>query len=109
MNGSDDTNPAGLPAEEPTGQAHSGHDNVVSGAEGAEHASGDEDAPTAEEVEQIFLSMPKMTRAIFIARRFQDLSIAEICRQTGLSHKQVMRHLAKAIDHLVRADQRRRR
>lgn len=55
------------------------------------------------EVERVMLAMPRMTRDIFIARRFHDLSIAEICRQTGLSHKQVMRHLAKAVEHLCRA------
>lgn len=109
MNGSGKPNPAGLPAGETTGQADTGQDNIGGRAEGADHAGGDENAPTAEEVEQIFLAMPKMTRAIFIARRFQDLPIAEICRQTGLSHKQVKRHLARALDHLVRADQHRRR
>jgi len=51
-------------------------------------------------VERVMMAMPKLTRDIFIARRFHDLSIAEICRQTGLSHKQVMRHLRRAVEHI---------
>lgn len=63
---------------------------------------------TAEEahcakLERIILALPKITRDIFIARRFHGLSVAEICERTGLSHKQVMRHLTRAVEHLHEA------
>ncbi|KUR78641.1 RNA polymerase sigma factor [Novosphingobium sp. FSW06-99] len=67
----------------------------------------DDDGPDPEaraahlaRVEAVIMRMPKMTRAIFIARRFHDLSIAEIAHQTGLSRKQIMRHLNRAVAHI---------
>jgi DNA-directed RNA polymerase specialized sigma24 family protein len=62
--------------------------------------------PDPEEVariERIMLRLPATTLAIFIARRFHGLSIAEISRQTGLSHRQIMRHLSRAVAHLHEA------
>lgn len=56
-----------------------------------------------QEAEAALLGMPQLTRDIFIARRFHGLSIADICRQTGLSHGQVMDHLRRAVDHLCAA------
>lgn len=57
-------------------------------------------APSIEAMDAIFAAMPKLARDIFIARQFHDLSLAEICQQTGLSRKQVRRQFAKAFEHL---------
>ena len=43
-----------------------------------------------------------MTREIFLARRVDGLSYAEIAELTGLSERQVERHMARAISRLVR-------
>ncbi|WP_343613245.1 sigma-70 region 4 domain-containing protein [Novosphingobium sp.] len=89
--------------EEP-GSFHSGdgdpQDHVTpvasEGADGAPDAA----APSIEAMDAIFAAMPKLARDIFIARQFHDLSVAEICKQTGLSRKQVRRQFAKAFEHL---------
>jgi RNA polymerase sigma-70 factor (ECF subfamily) len=43
------------------------------------------------------LNLPKLQREIFAAHRVHDLSYEEIGRRTGLSVRQVERHMAKAI------------
>ena len=58
------------------------------------------DAAHIARLEQMMLRLPETTRAIFIARRFHGLSIAEIGRQTGLSRRQIMRHLTRAVAHI---------
>lgn len=53
-------------------------------------------------VEAVMMQLKPMTRAIFIARRFQGYSRAEIAVQTGLSVKAVDKHLGRAVEHLHR-------
>jgi len=66
---------------------------------GVEVAS-DDGAPSREEWDAIFAAMPNLARDIFIACRFHRLSMEDMCRQTGLSRKQVRRQFAKAVEHL---------
>ncbi|WP_241127200.1 sigma factor-like helix-turn-helix DNA-binding protein [Novosphingobium terrae] len=73
----------------------------AAGIEGAEvGAAPDVNAPSLAEMEAIFAAMPNLARDIFIAWRFHKLSMEEMCRQTGLSRKQVRRQFAKAVEHL---------
>jgi RNA polymerase sigma-70 factor (ECF subfamily) len=53
-------------------------------------------------LEAIVLRMPRRTREIFIAHRVHDMSYAEIARRTGLTVRQVQRHMVRAILHLDR-------
>ncbi|WP_114954986.1 sigma-70 family RNA polymerase sigma factor [Sphingosinicella terrae] len=48
-------------------------------------------------MEDAMLNMPKMQREIFMAHRLDDISYGEIARRTGLTVRQVERHLARAI------------
>lgn len=48
-------------------------------------------------IERAMLNLPKLQREIFAAHRVHDLSYEEIGRRTGLSVRQVERHMAKAI------------
>jgi DNA-directed RNA polymerase specialized sigma24 family protein len=41
--------------------------------------------------------LPRRTREIFLAHRVHDLSYSEIASRTGLSVRQVKRHMTKAI------------
>lgn len=47
--------------------------------------------------------MPKIRREIFLALRLDDLSYEEIAERTGLSVKQVERHIARSIMTLLEA------
>jgi RNA polymerase sigma-70 factor (ECF subfamily) len=48
------------------------------------------------------LNLPRSTREIFLAHRLDDLSYQEIADRTGLTVRQVERHMAKAIYRLCR-------
>lgn len=73
----------------------------TAGVEGGGVAAASDDcAPSREEWDAIFAAMPNLARDIFIAWRFHRLSMEDMCRQTGLSRKQVRRQFAKALEHL---------
>lgn len=55
---------------------------------------------TAEELarmEAALLTLPRLTREVFLAHRIGDLSYAEIAEITGLSVRQVERRMADAL------------
>lgn len=55
---------------------------------------------TAEELarmEAALLTLPRLTREVFLAHRIDDLSYAEIAEITGLSARQVERRMADAL------------
>jgi RNA polymerase sigma-70 factor (ECF subfamily) len=53
-------------------------------------------------VEAIMLRLPRLTREIFLAHRLDDMPYDEIARRTGLTVRQVERHLARAIAALMK-------
>jgi RNA polymerase sigma factor (sigma-70 family) len=53
-----------------------------------------------ERMEAIMLRLPRMTREIFMAHRLDDMPYDEIARRTGLTVRQIERHIARAILHL---------
>jgi RNA polymerase sigma-70 factor (ECF subfamily) len=53
-------------------------------------------------MEDAMRAMPKMQREIFLAHRLDDMSYGEIAERTGLTIRQVERHMAKAIYKLVK-------
>ncbi|MEG3086748.1 sigma-70 region 4 domain-containing protein [Sphingomonas sp. PB4P5] len=53
-------------------------------------------------MERAMLSLPRTTREVFLAHRLDGSSYAEIARATGLSVRQVERHMAKALLQLSR-------
>ncbi len=55
-----------------------------------------------ERLQAIMLRMPRLTREIFMAHRLDDMPYEEIARRTGLSIRQVERHIARAILELDR-------
>ena len=61
-----------------------------------------QDAEELQRLEQAVRRLPVLTREIFLARRVDRLSYGEIARLTGLSERQVERHMARAISMLVR-------
>jgi RNA polymerase sigma-70 factor (ECF subfamily) len=68
------------------------------------------DPELLQRMEQAILTLPRRTRDIFIAHRVHDLSYDEIAARTGLSVRQVQRHMAKAIlgiDHALEGPPRR--
>ena len=48
-------------------------------------------------MEEAMLNIPKRQREIFLAHRLDDMSYGEIGERTGLTIRQVERHMAKAI------------
>jgi RNA polymerase sigma-70 factor (ECF subfamily) len=48
-------------------------------------------------MEEAMLNMPKLQREIFMAHRLDDMSYGEIARRTGLTVRQVERHIVRAI------------
>ena len=48
-------------------------------------------------LELAMLRLPHSTREIFLAHRLDDMSYQEIADRTGLTIRQVERHMAKAI------------
>jgi len=53
-------------------------------------------------MERAMLSLPRTTREVFLAHRLDGSSYTEIARATGLSIRQVERHMAKALLRLSR-------
>ncbi|WP_419808602.1 sigma factor-like helix-turn-helix DNA-binding protein [Sphingomonas sp.] len=53
-------------------------------------------------LERAMRALPRTTREIFLARRLDDYSYAKIAQITGLSVRQVERHMVKAIRQLGR-------
>jgi RNA polymerase sigma-70 factor (ECF subfamily) len=54
------------------------------------------------QLERAMLKLPKLSREIFLAHRLDDMPYPEIARRTGLSVRQVERHIARAIYQLDR-------
>ncbi|WP_343609761.1 sigma factor-like helix-turn-helix DNA-binding protein [Novosphingobium sp.] len=75
-------------------------DQAVGVEGGSVEAASDDGTPSREEWDAIFAAMPNLARDIFIAWRFHRLSMEDMCRQTGLSRKQVRRQFTKALEHL---------
>ncbi|WP_232496208.1 RNA polymerase sigma factor [Novosphingobium kaempferiae] len=48
-------------------------------------------------LEEAVLQVPRLNRQIFLAARVDDMSVAEIARRTGLSQRQVIKRLGRAI------------
>jgi RNA polymerase sigma-70 factor (ECF subfamily) len=59
--------------------------------------SDDIDTDLRRRLEEAVASMPRVQREIFLAHRLDAMSYAEIATRTGLSVRQVERHMAKAI------------
>ena len=62
----------------------------------------DPDPDLLRRMEDAMRAMPKMQREIFLAHRLDDMPYDEIARRTGLTVRQVERHMAKAIYKLVK-------
>jgi RNA polymerase sigma-70 factor (ECF subfamily) len=52
-------------------------------------------------VEYAARNMPRLQREIFMAHRVEEMSYEEIARRTGLTIRQVERHMARAIYKLM--------
>lgn len=63
-----------------------------------EHA----DPELLKKLERAMLKLPQSTREIFLAHRLDDMTYQEIADRTGLTARQVERHMAKAIYRLCR-------
>jgi RNA polymerase sigma-70 factor (ECF subfamily) len=48
-------------------------------------------------LEEAMLNIPKLQREIFMAHRLDNMPYNEIARRTGLTVRQVERHIARAI------------
>jgi RNA polymerase sigma-70 factor (ECF subfamily) len=48
-------------------------------------------------LEEAMLNIPKLQREIFMAHRLDNMPYGEIARRTGLTVRQVERHMARAI------------
>jgi len=53
-------------------------------------------------LENAVASLPRLQREIILARRLDDMSYVEIADRTGLTIRQVERHMAKAIYKLTK-------
>jgi hypothetical protein len=62
-----------------------------------EHAN-----PELKKLERAMLKLPRSTREIFLAHRLDDMSYLEIADRTGLTVRQIERHMAKAIYRLCK-------
>ncbi|HEX8444405.1 MAG TPA: sigma factor-like helix-turn-helix DNA-binding protein [Allosphingosinicella sp.] len=62
----------------------------------------DHDPDLLRRMEEAMLNMPKLQREIFMAHRLDAMSYGEIAERTGLTMRQVERHMAKAIYKLVK-------
>ena len=60
------------------------------------------DADLLRRMEAAIMNMPKRQRDIFLAHRVHDMSYGEIADRTGLTVRQVERHMAKAIYKLAK-------
>jgi RNA polymerase sigma-70 factor (ECF subfamily) len=59
--------------------------------------SGNHDPELIRRLGDAISNLPRLQRDIFLAHRLNDLSYKEIGRRTGLTAKQVERHMARAI------------
>jgi RNA polymerase sigma-70 factor (ECF subfamily) len=53
-------------------------------------------------IEDAVSKLPKLQREIFLAHRLDDMPYREIASRTGLSPRQVERHIAKALYKIVK-------
>ena len=66
---------------------------------------GDDPDPDPEllgKLERAIVTLPRSTREIFLAHRLDDMSYNEIADRTGLTVRQVERHMARAIYRLCK-------
>ena len=56
-----------------------------------------DDPELLKKLERAMLKLPRSTREIFLAHRLDDMSYQKIADRTGLTVRQVERHMAKAI------------
>jgi RNA polymerase sigma-70 factor (ECF subfamily) len=61
-----------------------------------------DDAELLRRLEHAIRTVPRRTREIFLAHRLDDMSYAEIAQRTGLSVREVERHMARAIYRLCK-------
>ncbi|RYY24573.1 MAG: RNA polymerase subunit sigma [Sphingomonadales bacterium] len=55
------------------------------------------DRETLRRLEDAMLALPRLTRNIFMAHRLDDMDYIRIAERTGLTIRDVERHLAKAL------------
>jgi RNA polymerase sigma-70 factor (ECF subfamily) len=53
-------------------------------------------------IEAAMMNLPRRQREIFMARRVHNMSYREIAERTGLTARQVERHIAKALYKLAK-------
>lgn len=53
-------------------------------------------------IEEAMLNIPTLQREIFMAHRLDDMPYEEIARRTGLTTRQVERHIARALYKLAK-------
>jgi len=53
-------------------------------------------------MKEAMLNIPKLQREIFMAHRLDNMPYGEIARRTGLTMRQVERHMARAIYKLAK-------
>jgi RNA polymerase sigma-70 factor (ECF subfamily) len=56
-----------------------------------------DDAEVLRRLERAMRTVPRRTREVFLAHRLNDMSYAEIGQRTGLSVREVERHMVRAI------------
>jgi RNA polymerase sigma-70 factor (ECF subfamily) len=66
----------------------------------------DPDTELLARIEAAVQALPRQRREVFLALRVHAMNYAEIAQATGLSVKQVERHVARAIAHIDRHLQR---
>lgn len=59
-------------------------------------------------LEDAMSNLPRLQREIFMAHRLDDMSYEEIARRTGLTVRQVERHMARALYKLAKQMDRRK-
>ena len=62
----------------------------------------DPDPELLKKLERAMLKLPRSTRDIFLAHRLDDMPYQEIADRTGLTLRQVERHMARAIYRLCK-------
>ena len=60
------------------------------------------DPELLKKLERAMLKLPRSTREIFLAKRLDGMSYQEIADRTGLTVRQVERHMARALCRLCR-------
>jgi RNA polymerase sigma factor (sigma-70 family) len=62
----------------------------------------DPDPEMLKKLERAIQKLPRSTREIFLAHRLDDMSYRQIANRTGLTVRQVERHMARAIYRICR-------